>query len=60
MEVLEKTASVCPACFQEGKIKKLDAEIVEDKGKVYISKTCDKHGSFRDIYFSDSKLYKSG
>ena len=58
MEALEKTASVCPACFQEGKIKKIDAEIVEDKEKVYISKTCDKHGTFKDIYFSDAKLYK--
>ena len=58
MEVIEKTSSVCPACFQEGNIKKIDAEIIEDKEKVYISKTCDKHGSFKDIYFSDASLYK--
>lgn len=58
MKELEKTASVCPACFQEGKIKKIDASIVEDNGKVYITKTCDKHGSFKDIYFSDVELYK--
>lgn len=58
MEILEKTASVCPACFQEGKIKKIDANIVEDKGKVYITKTCDQHGSFKDICFGDVNLYK--
>ena len=58
MEVLEKIGSVCPACYQEGKIKKIDAEVVGDQGKVYITKTCDKHGPFKDIYFSDIKLYK--
>jgi len=58
MEILEKTSSVCPACFQEGKIKKIDANIVEDKGKVYITKTCEKHGSFKDICFGDVNLYK--
>ena len=28
MKLLEKTATVCPACFQEGKIKKIDALIL--------------------------------
>jgi len=55
---LEKTKSVCPACYQEGTIKKIDAKIIEENGKVYISKKCDKHGSFKDIYFSDAELYK--
>jgi len=58
MKVLEKTASICPACFQKGNIKKIDAEIVEENGKVYISKTCKEHGFFKDIYFSDAELYK--
>jgi 7,8-dihydro-6-hydroxymethylpterin dimethyltransferase len=58
MNELEKTTSICPACYQEGKIIKVDAKIVEDKGKVYIYKKCDKHGEFKDIYFSDSKIYK--
>jgi len=58
MKELEKTSSVCPACYQEGKIHKIDAKIVEEKGKVYITKECEKHGSFKDIYFSDAKLYK--
>ena len=55
---LEKTTSICPACFQEGNIKQIDANIIEENGKIYIEKTCDKHGYFRDIYFSDADLYK--
>jgi hypothetical protein len=55
---LEQTKSVCPACFQEGIIKKIDATIIEENGKVYITKKCDKHGSFKDIFFSDAELYK--
>ncbi len=58
MKELEKTSSVCPGCYMEGKIKKIDAKIVEEKGKVYITKECKKHGSFKDIYFSDADLYK--
>jgi uncharacterized radical SAM superfamily Fe-S cluster-containing enzyme len=58
MNELEKTYSVCPACYQEGKIRKIDAKIIEDGKKVYIQKKCDKHGDFKDIYFSDSSLYK--
>jgi len=58
MEKLEDTYSVCPACYMEGIIEKIPAEIIEENGKVYISKKCKKHGSFKDIYFSDSDLYK--
>jgi len=58
MSELEKIVSVCPACYQEGKIKKIDAAIIEDDGKVYITKKCDRHGAFKDIYFSDAALYK--
>jgi len=55
---LEKIQSVCPACYQDGKIQKIDASIVEDDGKVWISKKCESHGFFKDIYFGDSSLYK--
>ena len=58
MKELEKTSSVCPACYQNGKILKIDAKIVEEDGKVYITKECPEHGSFKDIYFSDAVLYK--
>ena len=58
MKELEKIESVCPACYQNGKIKKIPATVIEEKGKVYITKKCPEHGSFRDIYFSDVALYK--
>ncbi|MCK5458498.1 MAG: radical SAM protein, partial [Thermoplasmatales archaeon] len=58
MKELEKIKSVCPACYKDGKIQQIDAKIVEEDGKVWITKTCSKHGSFKDIYFSDVNLYK--
>ncbi|PNX52733.1 MAG: hypothetical protein BV458_08040 [Thermoplasmata archaeon M9B2D] len=58
MKELEKTSSVCPSCFQEGKIQKINAAIIEDEDKVWIIKHCKKHGSFKEIYFGDINLYK--
>ena len=58
MQELEKIESVCPACYQEGKIHKISASIVEEDGKVWITKKCEEHGSFKDIYFGDADLYK--
>ena len=58
MEKLEETFSICPACNKEGKIKRIPAEIIEEDNKVYIKKTCKKHGTFKEIYFSDATLYK--
>ena len=58
MKKLEDTYSVCPACYKEGIIEKIPAEIIEEDGKVYIFKKCKKHGDFKDIYFNDSNLYK--
>jgi len=58
MQELEQIASVCPAHYQEGKIKKIDAKIIEENGKIYIWKKCPKHGEFKDIYFSDAEIYK--
>ena len=58
MKELQKTSSVCPACFQEGKIHKIDAKIIEEDGKVWIQKTCEKHGDFKDIFFGDVDLYQ--
>lgn len=58
MYCLEKTYSICPLCFNEGKIQKIDASIIEDENKVWIVKSCQKHGSFKEIYFGDIHLYK--
>ena len=58
MKELENIKSVCPTCYQQGSIKEINAKIIEEKGKVWITKNCDKHGYFKDIYFNDSKIYK--
>ncbi|MEF8847522.1 MAG: radical SAM protein [Candidatus Thermoplasmatota archaeon] len=58
MRELDTTESVCPACFKEGKINKIPAKIIEEDGKVYITKSCFDHGDFKDIYFGDADLYK--
>lgn len=58
MMELEKTYSICPICFQEEKIQKIPASIIEDDDKVWIIKQCQKHGNFKEIYFSDVNLYK--
>jgi len=58
MKELEKIESVCPACYQQGKINKIDAKVVEEDGKIWIMKECKEHGSFKDIYFGDADLYK--
>jgi uncharacterized radical SAM superfamily Fe-S cluster-containing enzyme len=58
MKELEKTYSVCPMCLHEGKIQKITASIIEDEAKVWIIKHCQKHGSFKEIYFGDITLYK--
>jgi uncharacterized radical SAM superfamily Fe-S cluster-containing enzyme len=58
MKELEKIKSICPSCYQQGLIETIDAKVIEDKGKVWIVKNCKKHGSFRDIYFADSNIYK--
>ena len=57
MKVLEEVESVCPECLNEGKVKKITANIVEEGNKIWIKKTCDEHGEFRDLYFSDSEVY---
>jgi len=58
VKVLEETYSICPGCYQEGKINKIPAQIVEEDGKVWLIKNCEKHGSFKEIYFGDVNLYK--
>ncbi len=57
MKILEETESICPACFDEGILKKIDASIIEDDGKIWMIKVCFKHGSFKQILFNDANLY---
>jgi len=46
------TRSLCPDCSQL-----IDATIREDAGKVVMEKHCPNHGDFRDIVYSDARLY---
>ncbi|MFB3828633.1 MAG: tetraether lipid synthase Tes [Bryobacteraceae bacterium] len=46
------TQSLCPECT-----KLISARIFEENGRVVMEKTCDEHGAFRDIVYSDAKLY---
>ena len=46
------TRSLCPDCSQL-----IDARIFEDAGKVVMEKHCADHGDFRDIIYSDARLY---
>ncbi|MEW6009840.1 MAG: tetraether lipid synthase Tes [Euryarchaeota archaeon] len=51
--VIKKTKSLCPEC-----LKPLDAEVYEEQGKVMIKKECPEHGSFNNVYWSDSDIYR--
>jgi len=51
--LLKKTKSLCPECMEV-----IDAEVVEEDGKALIKKTCPRHGSFEDIYWSDVSMYR--
>jgi uncharacterized radical SAM superfamily Fe-S cluster-containing enzyme len=57
MKLVKNTDSVCPLCFQDGKINKIVAQLIEDQGKIWIIKKCSIHGSFREIYFNDENTY---
>lgn len=48
-----KTKSVCPEC-----LGKIDAEIVEEDGEIWMKKTCPEHGDFKDKISSSAKYYK--
>ena len=48
-----KTKSLCPQC-----LKVIDADVYEEDGKLLMKKSCEEHGEFDDIYWSDADLYK--
>jgi uncharacterized radical SAM superfamily Fe-S cluster-containing enzyme len=53
MQAIKETKSICPECFTV-----LDATIYEKDNKVYIEKTCPKHGKYNELYWSDYEQYK--
>ncbi len=50
--LIKKTRSLCPTCNTV-----IEAEIVEEDGKVWLTRTCPAHGHFRNLYWSDSAMY---
>ncbi|VVB94289.1 7,8-dihydro-6-hydroxymethylpterin dimethyltransferase [uncultured archaeon] len=48
-----KTKSLCPECLDV-----IDASVYEKKGQIMIEKTCKKHGTFNDIYWSNAEQFK--
>jgi len=57
MKPVGNTISVCPVCFQEGKINKVEAQLIEDDRKIWMLKKCLTHGSFKELYFNDEEIY---
>ncbi|MBI5347205.1 MAG: radical SAM protein [Candidatus Aenigmarchaeota archaeon] len=55
---LGKTYSICPDCLKEGRINKIEADRIEENGKIFMLKQCDKHGTFKELIWDDAKLYK--
>lgn len=51
--IIQSTKSICPECKA-----RIDADYIEEDGKVYMVKTCDKHGTFKDIVSIDSDWFK--
>jgi len=44
--------SVCPECMEL-----IKATLYPEGGKVWIRKTCEEHGDFKDIFYADVDLY---
>ncbi|MEM4140266.1 MAG: radical SAM protein [Nitrososphaeria archaeon] len=53
MEHIKYTRSLCPVCY-----KVIPAEIYVEDNIVYMRKSCEVHGDFKDIYMSDYRWYK--
>ncbi len=51
---IEKTVpSLCPLC-----LKAVNARLFQEGDAVYIEKSCEDHGYFKDIYWSDAALFR--
>ena len=48
------TVSLCPTC-----LKRIDAKIVFEDGKVYMLKTCPDHGFHKVVIATDIEYYKN-
>jgi len=50
--LIKKTRGLCPTCSSV-----VDADIVEEDGKIWMQRTCPVHGSSRNLYWSDAPMY---
>ena len=50
--VIKTTTSICPECLE-----KIPAEVVEKDNRVFMLKTCEKHGDFSALLASDVRHY---
>ena len=48
-----KTRSVCPECLEP-----IGAEVYEENDEIWMRKTCEEHGHFKDKLSSSAKYYK--
>jgi uncharacterized radical SAM superfamily Fe-S cluster-containing enzyme len=48
-----ETGSLCPECM-----KIITAELYEDKGALKMRKTCEEHGTYEDVIWSDFDMYR--
>jgi hypothetical protein len=53
IELPATTTSVCPECLDI-----IPALIFEEDGKIWIKKTCNKDGEFRELYWGSAESYK--
>ena len=52
-EIIKKTRSICPVCQMV-----IVADVIREGGKVLIRKTCNEHGTFEDVYWSDAASFE--
>lgn len=52
MNVIKRTKSICPICFQE-----IEATVFEEDNKVYMLKKCLEHGEFKALLEEDYAVY---
>ena len=51
--IIQSTKSLCPECKA-----RIDADYIEEDGQVFMVKTCEKHGYFRDIISIDADWWR--
>lgn len=49
---MRTTKSLCPECLAV-----INAEITRENGGIVFRKSCNEHGDFRDVYWSDAKQF---